>query len=203
MSDSDNSGLAVLALIVAAVLGYSAYKDYKEENSRKKKIKQLEEKFREFDCEKFLDPGNKLHRGLMNTVNELRDMLIDSLIEMEETPIFRYPIATGMLMRSSVEQAIKVYIDSNGAIVDMYAYKNEKTMAKILENKKDEKSQKLMVGLRHIMNQEVRDALNDMVHSPEDIEKIEKTVIELSIATPLLEFVKDAASMVVWKNQSP
>jgi len=192
MSDSDKGGLTALALIIAALLGYATYTNYKKENSRKL----LEDKFKEFDCTRFLDPKNKLHRGLMNTVNELRTMLLDSLTKMDETPAFRYPIAAGMLMRSSVEQAIKVYIESNGGTIYKYdPSKNERTMEEILKDKKDEKSQKLMKGLKHIMNQDVRAVLNDVVHSPEDIEKIEKTVIELSIEAPLLEFVTGAAAM--------
>jgi hypothetical protein len=190
-------GLAEIAVagVIALLVGNALYKEYQKENDIKKKKEMLKKPIRDFDSRKSLDPQIDLHRGLINTMDELREMLLASIDEMEKDLILAYPISVGMLMRSSIEQAIKVFIQKNGEEFVKKEYpRNEEKIIKMLSDKEDKVSQKLLADLKFLKEEKVRKTLNNVVHFPENLEKIEKKITELSTNTDLLSFVRDAAA---------
>lgn len=108
-------------------------------------------------------------------MNELRMMLLDAVENMNEMPIFRYPISAGFLMRSSIEQALKVCIKNNGGEFGKFYADNEKTIVRMLADGSDESSKRLKVDLETLMNNDIRNKLNDIVHTPADVKDVENT----------------------------
>ena len=195
MSNGKINAIGFAAGIILALLGYSVYKEYLNENDELKKIMILKKAFEEFNCDKYLDEKNKTHLGLINTTNELRNMLLDSLDFKERKLDILYPISVGTLMRSSIEQVVVVYIERQGEKRKYRHFQNEKIMAQILKEKSDNDHVDLMKKMEILMNKKTRKTLNGIVHTPYDIEMIEQTMIEFSTKVGILKFITDTAML--------
>ena len=193
MNNGKIDAIDVIAGILLALLGYGVYKEYQNEKDERKKIEVLKKAFEEFDCDDYLNEKNETHCGLMNVANELRNMLLDSLDFEEKKLTIKYPISMGALMRSAIEQVVIVYIERQGKERRNKHYQNEEIMMQILEGKPDEYHKKLMKKMDFFMKEDIRKVLNDIVHVPYDIKKVEKIMINFSTEAGVLKFVKDAA----------
>ena len=195
MSNGKINAIGFAAGIILALLGYSVYNEYQNEKDELNKILILKKAFEEFNCDKHLDEKNKTHLGLINTTNELRDMLLHSLDFKEKKLDILYPISVGALMRSSIEQVVVVYIERQGKKREYRHYQNEKIMIQILNEKSDEDHTNLMRKMKILMDKKTRKTLNGIVHTPYDIEKIEQTMIEFSTEAGILKFITDTAML--------
>ena len=195
MSDGKIGAIDVAAGILIILLGYATYKEYLNAKDEQRRMEIIRRAFKEFDCEKYLNKNNKIHLGLMNTMNELRTMLLDSLDFKEKDLIIKYPISIGMLMRSSIEQAIVVYTTEHGEEKRRENYQNERIMMQILKEKTDEHSIELLKKMKFLRKEKIREKLNGIVHEPHNIEEIKQKIINFSIETCILKFIKDTATL--------
>jgi len=201
MSNGKIDLVDIAAGIIVVLLGYAIYDEYSKEKDKKKKKKILEDSFKKFNFDEILDLDKELHRGFKNAVDELRKMLLGSLIKMDEKPFFDYPIAAGMLMRSSYEQSIKVFIESNGGKIARSLKANEKEMLNLLQSKNDEQSKILKGKLETFIKDGIKNTFNEIVHSPENIEKVKTTMIEHSVEASLLLFISDTIALSVQQKK--
>lgn len=187
-----NDGWKILAAIIIVLGGLHLYAIFIGQKGDKAIQKALSESFDNINLKEFLDTKDDIQKSLINTINELHSLLQDSIkkyVDNKEQQ-FRFPVATGMLMRTAYELSIKIFLNSEKIESDNILAKNEEIMMSFLDEK--EEFRLLKEDLSFLMENDVRSISNGIVHEPADVETIIKHAKNMSTGPNYLRFINGA-----------